>query len=70
MSLVMFASICDFCGTRGEEYSAYPRCRVCDQDVCPDCSVPGATDEETGKTLCWECNREITSEEAEWEFAS
>lgn len=41
MSLVRFAMLCDFCEARSEEYSSWPRCRLCLCDCCPSCAQPG-----------------------------
>jgi len=42
MSIVRFATLCDRCGSRSEEYTAWAICRECSDDVCPNCSTnPG-----------------------------
>lgn len=56
MSLVMFASVCDRCAMRGEEYRAFPTCRECGEDVCPACSTDH--DEETGSATCLRCEKD------------
>lgn len=53
MSMVMFATICDPCGKRSEEYSAFPSCRTCMEDVCPDCSTN--IDDEHKRADCLRC---------------
>lgn len=45
--------ICSHCGERGPEYGAMWHCRLCGDDVCPDCSVE--SDEETAACLCKPC---------------
>ncbi len=55
MSLVKFACICDKCDARGPEYTMFPHCRECGDQVCPACDIEGERDEETGKTLCKSC---------------
>ncbi len=56
MSMVMFAQLCDHCGARSEEYSCWPTCRECGEDVCPDCIVPGsASDDERHEATCKRC---------------
>jgi len=52
MGIVRFASICDHCGKRGEEYSAYLHCRNCGLDLCPDHRNHDFDDGENGLTLC------------------
>ena len=55
MGLVRFASICDHCGTRSQEYEAWPTCMECNDDVCPACEVLGQYDEESNTTFCKRC---------------
>lgn len=57
MSIVQFASICDICDARSEEYSKFPSCRDCGADVCELHVVPQSLDEERGKCLCTMCDR-------------
>lgn len=40
MTMVRFATACNLCGKRSEEYTAWPTCRDCDAHVCPDCAAP------------------------------
>lgn len=40
--MVRFATTCDRCTARSEEYSAWPSCRECMDDICPDCAEPGS----------------------------
>lgn len=42
MSMVKFATRCDRCGRRSEEYTTWPSCRECQQDVCSTCASPGS----------------------------
>lgn len=58
MSIVRFASICDLCGSRSAEYSAFPSCGECAADICPKCTVTATLDEESGKALCINCDEE------------
>ncbi len=53
--VVRFASICDRCQSRSEEYCAYPVCRECMDDVCPKCIVTDSLDLESGRCLCKRC---------------
>ena len=55
MALVRFATICDHCKKRSREYEAYPHCRECGDDVCPECSHEKETDDETNTTVCFRC---------------
>jgi hypothetical protein len=61
MAIVRFASLCDYagCGKRAEEYTAWPTCRECLDDFCPDHYVPGSkTDPDLDapeKCLCRAC---------------
>lgn len=55
MAIVKFAHICDICHKRGEEYSAFPSCRECGKDVCPEHSAKDWCDAETNSTICTEC---------------
>jgi len=38
--MVMFATLCDDCGKRSEEYTQHPQCRDCGRDICPQCAAP------------------------------
>jgi hypothetical protein len=55
MSMVRFATLCDQCDSRSEEYFAYPTCRDCQDDICPACMVPGTHDPEFGVCMCKRC---------------
>lgn len=48
MSMVRFATLCDKCGARSEEYTAWPHCRACHADLCPECQQPGSLREGDG----------------------
>jgi hypothetical protein len=39
MSVVKFASLCDHCEKRSEEYTRWPRCLECGAEVCEGCMV-------------------------------
>ncbi len=43
--IVRYASLCDICGKRSEEYTHWPNCRECDRDICPGCVLPGSVQE-------------------------
>lgn len=58
MSMVRFATLCDKCGKRSEEYSAWPSCRECLEHVCPNCSV-NASEDEAHEADCLECVKEM-----------
>lgn len=57
MSLVRFASKCDFCGKRSEEYTEWPTCSVCMLHTCPNCMLEDSfVEKESGDTcICLEC---------------
>ena len=54
MSMVRFAMLCDKCGSRSDEYTGWPHCRECGEDVCPACSTNPSEDERNLAT-CNEC---------------
>lgn len=54
MSIVRFATLCDHCGRRSEEYSSWPSCRECLEDVCPSCSTNPSEDENNWAS-CFRC---------------
>jgi hypothetical protein len=65
--MVRFATLCDIasCLKRSDEYSAWPSCRHCLRDVCPDHQVPGsATEDEDNLAVCTECALENQNETA------
>lgn len=45
MTMVRFASLCDDCDKRSEEYTEWNTCRECFRHICPNCTVPGSTEE-------------------------
>jgi hypothetical protein len=54
--MVKFATLCDRCGARSEEYSAWPHCADCFEDICPNCDRPEKrTEDERGLTQCYGC---------------
>lgn len=59
MTMVRFATLCDHCNRRSEEYTAWPSCRECYVHICPACQEPGTlreTDGECSETaLCRTC---------------
>lgn len=65
MSMVRFATLCDKCGARSEEYSSWPWCKDCMRDICPACDIESErTDDESHKTLCLDCRTKRSAEEA------
>jgi Zn-finger nucleic acid-binding protein len=58
VSMVRFATICDSCGQRSEEYTHWLECKECGLDVCPRCRETDFDDDERGKSLCKECYQE------------
>lgn len=58
MSIVRFATLCDRCGKRSEEYSGWPTCECCVEDVCPDCYRADTLDEEHNRVTCLVCHLE------------
>ena len=62
MALVKFASICDSCGMRGEEYSALPTCSECHLDLCFNCA-PELDDYLPEKGPCRECIEDTPGED-------
>lgn len=66
MSTVRFATLCDKCGRRSEEYSSWPGCSECLADVCSDCDIPGErTEDERNQTLCKLCLADMAMMEDE-----
>lgn len=72
MTMVRFATTCDRCTARSEEYSAWASCRACLEDICPSCSLPGseqdesvdmgeAGDGERVTVLCRECAADLVT---------
>jgi hypothetical protein len=59
MTLVRFATLCDQCGTRSREYTAWPTCAGCHADICSACLSPGSLVETDGeqpeRCLCVPC---------------
>ena len=39
--MVKFATTCDRCQRRSEEYTAWPTCKECSDHVCPRCDIEG-----------------------------
>ena len=46
--IVRFATTCDMCGARSEEYTAHPSCRECLRDICRLCAEPDTLIETDG----------------------
>jgi hypothetical protein len=55
MSIVRFATLCDHCGAKSNEYVAWPSCCECLEDVCPACYVADSLLEESNRVLCATC---------------
>jgi hypothetical protein len=55
--MVRFATLCDRCKARSDEYTSWPHCRECGEDRCPGCYVPGTLREDDGRNtvLCEPC---------------
>lgn len=56
---VRFATTCDSCGARSEEYTAWPTCYECHDHVCRVCEVPGSFregDASPDHSLCQTCH--------------
>ena len=66
MTVVRFATTCDRCHERSEEYTAWPYCRDCLEDICPDCAEPGSLIEadldQPATVQCRRCLREVTGD--------
>ncbi len=61
--LIRFATLCDKCDKRSEEYTAFPTCEHCMDDVCPDCYVPNSfTNDERNQAVCNDCADKILME--------
>lgn len=68
MTMVRFATICDRCGARSEEYTAFAMCRECLDDICPNCTQRGSEsggDGEPDYGLCFRCDLVMTIEASE-----
>jgi len=57
---VRFATTCDApgCTARSAEYTAFPSCRECLEDICPAHAAPGSLDESVDgrpTVLCLAC---------------
>lgn len=65
MAFVRFATKCDKCGRRSEEYTAWPECRECGEHICKACDVaPERSEDERHLTLCKTCGvrlKEVTT---------
>lgn len=59
--MVRFATTCDRCQVRAREYTAWPHCRECMDDVCLECAVPGSLQTGDGDgpdtVLCGACQQ-------------
>jgi hypothetical protein len=55
MSFVRFATVCDKCHKRSQEYQAFPYCRECGKHICSDCRSLDHDDQENGTGICDEC---------------
>jgi hypothetical protein len=69
VSIVRFATLCDLCKARSEEYTSWPTCQECERYVCKACQVPGSdTEDERNQALCKECSNDWTKHDVgcEW----
>lgn len=61
--MVRFATTCDRCEARSEEYTAWPSCRECLADICYDCAEHGSLLEadldQPEKVTCRQCAAEL-----------
>jgi hypothetical protein len=62
MAAVRFCSACDVCGAASSEYSAFPTCIYCGDEVCIVHCAPGSADDETGRCVCIACEAELEAE--------
>lgn len=64
MSIVRFATLCDKCGKRSEEYKSWYICIYCGCHVCGECSVDQRDDEGLfASATCKECRAKLDEEE-------
>jgi hypothetical protein len=71
MSMVRFATLCDKCGKRSEEYTAWPTCKDCGDDVCTECDIDSErTEDERNATLCPDCRMARSQEDPGMPHAS
>jgi hypothetical protein len=58
--MVRFATLCDTCQARSEEYTCWPTCRECDQHVCERHQAEGSVVTGDGDgpdtCLCLDCH--------------
>ncbi len=61
--MVRFATTCDHCQARSEEYTAWPSCRECMEDTCYTCAAQGTLIEadldQPETVLCQSCQAEL-----------
>jgi ribosomal protein S14 len=57
-SLPLGTNRCWTCGKVSKVYECFPWCRHCVEPACPECDVPSARDEESGRTSCRFCEAE------------
>lgn len=67
MSIVRFATLCDICQKRSEEYSRWYTCRDCGSEVCNEHLLVGTEDSETGTGICVRCPMPVPFTPAEVE---
>ena len=65
--MVRFATLCDRCQKRAEEYTAWPSCRECSLDICYACDMSGhrhnADVDKPETTLCRACAENESEED-------
>jgi hypothetical protein len=62
MATVRYATLCEMCGRRSDEYTEWPECRDCSMHLCPTCAVPGSSQEEDRTTGGGEAGPEVSYE--------
>lgn len=65
MTFVRFATLCNFCCARSEEYTAFPECWDCGRHVCPTCSPEGKIEGGDGEPLNTQCPLCLREEKAQ-----
>lgn len=58
MARVRFHCICDACGAHGEEYTFFPTCGECGDEVCLACATNVDADVDYYRCTCTRCAAE------------
>lgn len=53
--MVRFATLCDICHKRSEEFTSWPSCESCGSDVCPACTSRVTREADEGRLAEVEC---------------